>query len=153
MVASHLKGGRVEDSSEDELRLADAVLAAFCFQSESPKRRKPMDVQAVYRVFAELRPKYPAWLQDMRFTYGPADTVPISGALEDILFDLGASGIMAVENPRYKYLRIPPSRLKLIRQAIVQRRSETEQDELRQLADEFSEQYSQVVKKKRCLTP
>jgi len=148
MVASHLKGGRVEDSSEDELHLVDAVLAAFCFQSESHKLRKPMDVQAVYRAFAELRQQYPAWLQDMRFTYGPGDTVPISGALEDILFDLGASGIMSVENPRYKYLKIPAPKLKLIRQAIVQRRSETEQDELRQLADEFSEQYSQVVKKK-----
>ena len=97
---------------------------------------------------AELRQKYPAWLQDLRFTYGPADTVPISGTLEDILFDLGASGIMSVENPRYKYLKIPASRLRLIRQAIVRRRSETEQDELRRLADEFFDQYSQVVKKK-----
>ena len=150
MVASHLKGGRVEDSSEDELRLADAVLAAFCFQSESHKLRKskPMDVQAVYRAFAELRQKYPAWLQDMRFTYGPADTVPISGALEDILFDLGASGIMSVENPRYKYLKIQARKLKLIRQAIVQRRSETEQDELRQLADEFLDQYNRVAEKR-----
>jgi len=148
MVASHLKGGRVEDSSKDELHLVDAVLAAFCFQSESHKLRKPMDVQAVYRAFAELRHKYPAWLQDLRFTYGPADTVPISGTLEDILFDLGASGIMSVENPRYKYLKIPASRLRLIRQAIVRRRSETEQDELRRLADEFFDQYSQVVKKK-----
>ena len=147
MVSSRLNKGKVEDS-EDELRLADAVLAAFCFQSESHKLRKPMDVQAVYRAFAELRQKYPAWLQDMSFTYGPADTVPISGALEDILFDLGASGIMSVENPRYKYLKIEASKLKLIRQAIVQRRSETEQDELRQLADEFLDQYNRVAEKR-----
>ena len=147
MVSSRLNKGKVEDS-EDELRLADAVLAAFCFQSESRKLRKPMDVQAVYRAFAELRQKYPAWLQDMSFTYGPADTVPISGALEDILFDLGASGIMSVENPRYKYLKIPAPKLKLIRQAIVQRRSETEQDELRQLADEFLDQYNRVAEKR-----
>jgi len=148
MVSSHLKKEKAEDSSEDELHLVDAVLAAFCFQSESRKLRKPMDVQAVYRAFAELRQKYPAWLQDMSFTYGPPGTVPISGALEDILFDLGASGIMSVENPRYKYLKIPPLKLKLIRQAILQRRSETEQDELRQLADEFSEQYSKVAEKR-----
>jgi len=148
MVSSHLKKEKAEDSSEDELRLVDAVLAAFCFQSESHKLRKPMDVQAVYRAFAELRQKYPAWLQDMRFTYGPADTVPISGALEDILFDLGASGIMSVENPRYKYLKIQAPKLKLIRQAIVQRRSETEQDELRQLADEFLDQYNRVAEKR-----
>lgn len=147
MLSSRLNEGKVEDS-EDELRLADAVLAAFCFQSESHKLRKAMDVQAVYRAFAELRQKYPTWLQDMSFTYGPADTVPISGALEDILFDLGASGIMSVENPRYKYLKIEASKLKLIRQAIVQRRSETEQDELRQLAAEFLDQYNRVAEKR-----
>ena len=148
MVSSAVKKDKAMDASEDELHLVDAVLAAFCFQSESHKLRKPMDVQAVYRTFAELRQKYHGWLQDMRFTYGPGDTVPISGALEDILFDLGASGIMSVENPRYKYLSIPAPKVKLIRQAIIQRRSKTEQDELRKLADEFSEHYRQVVKKK-----
>lgn len=149
MVSSHLKKGRVEHSSEDELHLVDAVLAAFCFQTEGrglPKQ--PLNVQAVYRAFAELREKYPAWLRDLRFTYGPADTVPISGVLEDILFDLGASGIMAVENPWYKYLRIPTPKLKLIRQAIARRRSETEQDELRRLADEFFDQYNKVAGKR-----
>ena len=147
MVSSHLKTGRVEDSSEDELRLVDAVLAAFCFQSESRKLPQLLNVQAVYRAFCELRGKYPAWLQDMSFTYGPADTVPISGALEDILFDLGASGIMAVENPWYKYLKIPAPKLKLIRQAIAQRRNETERDELKRLADKFFQLYSEVTKK------
>jgi hypothetical protein len=34
MVSSHLKGGKV-DSSEDELHLVDAVLAAFSFQSKN----------------------------------------------------------------------------------------------------------------------
>lgn len=147
MVSSHLKRGRVEDSSEDELHLVDAVLAAFCFQSESRKLPKLLNIQAVYRAFSELRGEYPAWLQDMSFTYGPADTVPISGTLEDILFDLGASGIMAVENPWYKYLKIPPLKLKLMREAIAQRRNETEQGELKRLADEFFHLYSEAAKK------
>lgn len=116
MVSSHLKTEKEKDSSEDELRLVDAVLAAFCFQSEREKQySRRLRVQAVYRAFAELREKYPNWLQDMSFTYGPANTVPISGTLEDILFDLGASGIMAVENPWYKYLKIPAPKLKIIR--------------------------------------
>ena len=115
MVSSYSERGRVEDSSEDELRLVDAVLAALCFQSEGEKLPRQLSVQAVYRAFAELCHKYPDWLQDMSFTYGPANTVPISGTLEDILFDLGASGIMAVENPWYKYLKIPAPKLKIIR--------------------------------------
>lgn len=148
MVSSNMKRGRVEESTEDELRLVDAVLAAFCFQSEREKQyARRLNVQAVYRAFAELRRKYPAWLGELSFTYGPADTVPISGTLEDILFDLGASGIMAVENPWYKYLKIPASKLELIRQAISERRNETERDELRRLADEFVHLYSEAQKK------
>lgn len=148
MVYSVVRKGKAKGSSEDELYLVDAVLAAFCFQSEDHKLRQPLNVQAVYRAFAELRQKYPTWLRDLQFTYGPADTVPISGALEDILFDLGASGIMAVENPWYKYLKIPAQKLRLIRQAITQRRSEPEQEELRHLADEFFDQYNKVAEKR-----
>lgn len=151
MIRSHLERSKMEDSSEDELRLSDAVLAAFCFQSgrsEGEKQRsKRLKVNAVYRAFAELRKKYPNWLQDMNFTYGPADTVPISGALEDIFFDLGASGIMSVENPRYAYLKIPAFKLELIREAITERRNEAEQGELRRLADEFDQLYSEALKK------
>jgi len=147
MVSSNVKKG-VEDSPADELHLVDAVLAAFCFQSEREKQYgKRLRVQAVYRAFAELREKYPTWLQDMSFTYGPADTVPVSGVLEDILFDLGASGIMAVENPWYRYLKIQASKLELIRKAITERRNEAEQGELRCLADEFDQLYSKALKK------
>jgi hypothetical protein len=148
MVSSRVKNGSAENSSKDELHLVDGVLAAFCFQSESHKLSKSLNIQTVYRAFAELREVYPFWLQDLRFTYGPADTVPISGVLEDILFDLGASGIMAVENPWYKYLRIPTPKLKVIRQAIARRRSETEQDELKHIADEFFNQYNKLAEKK-----
>jgi hypothetical protein len=151
MVSSHLERGKIEDPSEDELRLSDAVLAAFCFQtrkSEAEKQRtRRLRVNAVYRAFAELRKKYPNWLQDMSFTYGPADTVPISGALEDILFDLGASGIMSVENPRYAYLKIPAFKLDPIRKAITERRNKAEQGELRRLADEFDQLYSEASRK------
>lgn len=148
MVSSHLKKEKSEDSSEDELRLVDAVLAAFCFQSEREKQySRRLRVQAVYRAFAELREKYPTWLQDMSFTYGPADTVPVSGVLEDILFDLGASGIMSVSNPWYKNLSISKSKLEIMRQAISKRRNETEQGELKRLADDFDQLYSTAKKK------
>lgn len=148
MVSSNLERARGEHSAEDELRLVDAVLAAFCFQSEREKQyARRLRVQAVYRAFAELREKYPNWLQDMSFTYGPADTVPVSGVLEDILFDLGSSGIMAVENPWYRNLKIPASKLELMRKAISERRSETERGELKRLADEFDQLYSNAVKK------
>jgi len=146
MVSSHLKRGRVEHSSEDELHLVDAVLAAFSFQTKNRELPELLNVQAVYRAFAKLREKYPAWLQDMRFTHGPEGTVPVSGALEDILFDLGASGIMIVENPWYKYLKILPTKLQVIRQAISRRRNETDQNELKRLADEFSLLYSEATK-------
>jgi len=151
MVSSHLARGKIEDPSEDELRLSDAVLAAFCFQSGrgegEKKRTKPWRVNAVYRAFAELRKKYPNWLQDMSFTYGPADTVPISGALEDILFDLGASEIMSVFNPGYTHLSIQAYRLELIRKAITERRNKAEQGELRHLADDFNQLYSKALRK------
>jgi len=148
MVSSHLKTEKEKDSSEDELRLVDAVLAAFCFQSEREKQySRRLRVQAVYRAFAELREKYPTWLQDMSFTYGPADTVPVSGVLEDILFDLGASGIMSVLNPWYKNLSISASKLEIMRKAISERRNETEQGELKRLADEFGQLYGKALKK------
>jgi hypothetical protein len=148
MVSSRLKKGETEESTEDELRLVDAVLAAFCFQSEREKRyARRLRVQALYRAFAELREKYPTWLQDMSFTHGPADTVPVSGVLEDILFDLGASGIMAVENPWYRYLKIPASKLDLFRKAISKRRNKSEQSQLRSLADEFDQLYSKALRK------
>ena len=148
MVVSNVKKGRATDSPKDELRLVDAVLAAFCFQSENHKLHQPLNVQAVYKAFAELRQQHLTWLQDLQFTYGPADAVPISGTLEDILFDLGASGIMAVENPWYKYLKIKPSKLKLIKEKITRRRSESEQEELRRLADGFLDQYSKIAEKR-----
>lgn len=148
MVSSHLKAEKEKDSSEDELRLVDAVLSAFCFQSEREKQyARRLRVQAVYRAFAELREKYPNWLQDMSFTYGPADTVPVSGVLEDILFDLGASGIMSVFNPWYMNLSISALKLEIMRKAISERRNEAEQGELRRLADEFDQLYSKAIKK------
>ena len=148
MISSQSKKSKPVDSSEDELRLVDAVLAAFCFQSEREKQHgRRLRIEAVYRAFAEVREKYPTWLQDMSFTYGPADTVPVSGVLEDILFDLGTSGIMEVANPSYKYLKIPASKVDIIRGAVSKRRSEAEQDELKGLADEFDQLYSEAVKK------
>ncbi len=147
MVSSRLNKGKVEDS-EDELRLADAVLAAFCFQSERGKQYgRRLRVQAVYRAFAELCGKYPAWLQDMSFTYGPVDTVPVSGVLEDILFDLGTSGIVGVLNPRYKHLSISAGKLGFMRKAISERRNETERGELKCLAAEFAQLYGKALKK------
>ena len=145
MIRSHLKRGGVNKASEDELHLVDAVLAAFCFQNQGHKLRQPLEVQAVYRAFAELRQKYPAWLQDLRFTYGPTDTVPISGVLEDILFNLGANRIMEVGNPWYRNLKIPAPKLRLIKQAITDRRSTIEQEELTHLANEFFDQYTKVA--------
>lgn len=144
MVSSAIKKGKEGASSEDELHLVDAVLAAFCFQNQDHKLRQPLEVQAVYRAFAELRQKYPTWLQDLRFTYGPPDTVPISGVLEDILFNLGASRIMEVGNPWYRNLKIPAQKLRLIKQAITDRRSTLEQEELTHLANEFFDQYKKV---------
>jgi len=142
------KKENVKESSEDELRLVDAVLAVFCFRSSEGEKRygRRLKLNVVYRVFDELREKYPTWLQDMNFTYGPADTVPVSGVLEDILFDLGTSGIMEVANPSYKYLKIPASKVDIIRGAVSKRRSEAEQDELRNLADEFDQLYSKALK-------
>ena len=149
MVSSKVDRGKAVDSSEDELHLVDAVLAVFCFRSSGGKKRygRRLKLQAVYRVFDELRKKYPTWLQDMNFTYGPADTVPVSGVLEDILFDLGTSGIMEVANPSYKYLKIPASKVDIIREAVRKRRSEAEQDELRNLADDFEQLYNKALKK------
>lgn len=149
MVSSHLKTEKEKDSSEDELRLVDAVLAAFCFQSAREKQsaRRSLKIQAVYRAFDELREKYPDWLQDMSFTYGPADTVPVSGVLEDILFDLGTSGIASVWNPQYKHLSISAGKLGFIKKSISNRRNETERGELRRLADEFDQLYGKALKK------
>ncbi len=148
MVSSNAKKAKAKESSEDELRLVDAILAAFCFQSEREKKyARRLRIQAVYRAFAKLRDRYPTWLRDMSFTYGPADTVPISGSLEDILFNLGADGIMAVENPFYRYMKITAAKLELIRESINKRRNKTEQDELVNLADEFDQLYSEALKK------
>ncbi len=126
--------------------MVDAVLAVFCFRSSEGEKRygRRLKLQAMHRAFDKLREKYPTWLQDMSFTYGPAGTVPVSGVLEDILFDLGTSGIMEVANPSYKFLKIPASRVDIIREAVRRRRNEAEQEELRNLADEFNQLYEAV---------
>jgi hypothetical protein len=149
MVSSNNKSLKAKNysESEDELRTVDAVLAAFCYQTGREKQyTRRLKIQAVYRTFADLRNKYPTWLQDVSFTYGPADTVPISGVLEDILFDLGASGIMGVENPWYRILKISTAKLVIFKEAINKRRDSKEQGELRHLADDFDQIYNKYAR-------
>ncbi len=54
--------------------------------------RIPTD--AIYYAFSRLVREFPQRLPDVHFEEGPPGTVPISGKIEDILFDMGAAGLI-----------------------------------------------------------
>ena len=81
-------------------RLTYAVLGSLSLSDNIPEQM-PSDV--VYSVFYQLKPKYPRFLGSLNFQRTKYATG--SKELEDILFYLGAFGLVTVENHDFRCLR------------------------------------------------
>lgn len=61
-------------------------------------------IQAVHQALAEARNKYPDLLRGVPFS--KYSLSPYSPAVESALASLGAAGLVTVENPRFKWLKV-----------------------------------------------
>jgi len=119
-------------------RVTDAVLASFSLQSKENPLPDRIPAQKVFGAFCKLKDEYPYWLGSLHFDKG-ADTY-ISKGLEDVLFALGAFGLVTVENHDFRYLRADPDTRDMIGKQLEDRLSSDHPDELetlRRLANEF----------------
>lgn len=85
---------------ELQKRLTYAVLGTFSLSDDVPEQ---IPANRVYTAFYELKPKYPRWLGSLYFQTSKHATV--CKGLEDILFYLGAFGLVTVENRDFRCLR------------------------------------------------
>lgn len=121
---------------EWRVRVTDAVISSFCLQSESNRLPQRMQTKKVFDAFAKLKNKYPNWLGSLHFEKG-AD-VYISKGLEDVLFSLGAFGLVTVENHDFRYLRINHSSKKEMKKQVEERLGEPDLKVLKGLSNEFA---------------
>lgn len=85
-------------------RVTDAVLAALSLQDNADLLPEVIKTEKVFEAFYRLREKYPEWLSCLYFQ-NRGDSY-VSRGLEDVLFALGAFGLVTVENHDYRFLRL-----------------------------------------------
>lgn len=81
-------------------RLMYAVLGSLSLSDDVPEL---IPTSRIYSIFQQLQPRYPRWLGPLYFESSKEDI--ICKDLEDILFYLGAFGLLTVENHDFKCLR------------------------------------------------
>lgn len=127
-------------------RLTDAVLGSLSLSDDIPER---IQTNAIYSAFHELQPRYPHWLGSLYFETSHHATV--CKGLEDILFSLGAFGLVTVENYDFKLLRISPKAKEVTKHKVKVRFSNDDRlKELEGLSNEFAksiEKHSKVSPK------
>jgi hypothetical protein len=98
----------------------------------------------VFNAFCHLQsnPKYDRWLGSLYFEKEARNCV--SKDLEEVLFSLGAFGLVSVENHDYRYLRITDATRRKIRGRV---EKSTKPGDLRVLRD-LSVEFSKLVKVK-----
>ena len=119
-------------------RLTDAVLSSFFLQSQDEELPERILTKKVFDAFCRLREKkkYEYWLGGLHFEKGK-DT-NISKGLEDVLFALGAFGLVTVENHDFRYLRADRESKREIKDQIESRLPDEQLKKLRELSDEFA---------------
>jgi hypothetical protein len=85
-------------------RVTDAVLASLSLQDSQHLLPSDLETTKVFEAFYQLRNRYPKWLECLYFEGQPG--YRISRGLEDVLFSLGAFGLVTVENKDYRFLRL-----------------------------------------------
>jgi hypothetical protein len=118
------------------VRVTDAVISSFCLQSKSNQLPERMQTRKVFDAFHVLKNKYPNWLGSLHFEKGA--NVYVSKGLEDVLFSLGAFGLVTVENHDYRYLRVDPGSKKEMKKQVEEHLSEPDLKVLKGLSDEFA---------------
>jgi len=80
-------------------------------------KRDLLPIDSVYHGFRDLSKKYPELFNELYFT--KAGNIPYSKKLEDVLFFLGAGGVISVENPKFKYYKISEDTAKKIKSELI----------------------------------
>jgi len=115
-------------------RLTFAILGSFSLSDNIPD---VIATNVVYSAFHQLKNKYPRWLGSLYFEIS-GNTMSCKH-IEDILFSLGAFGLVTVENHDFRRLRFNEVDRKMTK-AKVRMRTENAQslEELEDLSNEFS---------------
>lgn len=123
-------------------RLSYAVLGSFTLSDDLPEE-VPTDF--VYSAFSTIKPRYPNWLGSLHFeTYRSATTCK---NLEDILFSLGAFGLVTVENRDFKYLRFSVQDKKVTKDKINKRMvKDGSLKDLKDLSNDFAKSIASQIK-------
>jgi len=116
--------------------VTDAVLASFSLQSKGNQLPKRIPTSSVFGAFHQLKDKYPEWLSSLYFEKGAE--VYVSKQLEDVLFALGAFGLVTVENHDYRYLSIDSEAKRQIKKQVLKRLSKHKLGVLKAMSNEFA---------------
>ncbi|MFC1925055.1 hypothetical protein ACFLXA_06815 [Chloroflexota bacterium] len=102
-----------------ELTLYDSVIAVLGAIHEEPSKMKDdnISIEACYRAFSRLACEFPDDFPGLYFSLQGG--VPYSTKLENILFRIGAWGLVRENNPDYLLFTIPKHVKELIRQELI----------------------------------
>ncbi len=115
-------------------RLNFAVLGSLSLSDNIPSI---IVTHTVYSAFSQLKNKYPKWLGSLYFETS-GSTVSCKN-LEDILFSLGAFGLVTVENHDFRRLRFEPEDRKIVKEKVCARMKDDQSlKELKELSNEFA---------------
>ncbi len=115
-------------------RLTFAVLGSLSLSDEIPEI---IATASVYSAFHELKGKYPKLLGSLYFEMSGSDISCKN--LEDILFSLGAFGLVTVENYDFRRLRFDPKDRMVAKEKVCTRmKDDRNLEELEDLSNEFA---------------
>ena len=123
-------------------QLTYAVLGTFCLAEGIPEQ---MPTEYIYSAFSSLKPKYPKWLGLLHFEISESATT--CKGLEDILFSLGAFGLVTVENRDFRCLRFKSDDRKVTRSKMQERiAADSNLKDLEDLSNDFARYIKDKIK-------
>ncbi|MBI4288235.1 MAG: hypothetical protein HY671_07410 [Chloroflexi bacterium] len=115
-------------------------MAALSLQDSGHSLPEVIQTDKVFEAFYHLREKYPQWLDCLYFQ--SQANMYVSRGLEDVLFALGAFGLVTVENHDYRSLKLDNQTRNEIKKHVIAK-SSGDLKTLRKMSNEFAE----IVKK------
>lgn len=115
-------------------RLTFAVLGSLSLSDDIPSI---IITNTIYSAFYDLKSRYPKWLGSLYFETS-GSTISCKN-LEDVLFSLGAFGLVTVENHDFRRLRFEPRDRKIAKEKVCTRmKDDGNLEELKNLSNEFA---------------
>lgn len=123
---------------QHRLLVRDAVLASLSLQSEAKQLPERIQRRKLFEAFCRLQQhrKYERWLGSLYFEKQAEACV--SKQLEDVLFSLGAFGLVTVENHDYRFLKVTPDARNAMRTQLESRSTTTDLEALKGMSNEFA---------------